>query len=324
MFRTFSLGDVRYTFSSSYFSDPPPPLLPLNIEYNRYTYVRFSARMQEQLIRHVGALKARGAEGSGVEGRGGRRRSRSFAGAGPGPGSSRVPASTPSQPGVSSAGGVSAGAGKRKRSLASLSGAGLGSSGVTGLADEGEEGKTAATAGTGAGVEGETEKEVAERERKAEEEQEATVAAARPALIFCRVVDALQVALKSRRVRGDGDGGGSGAALASSAAASIAVGGDQGVLEIFLSGGDDFLLAASRAAHEAYESAIKPLSRGGGVATILQMMGLRDAFARDSGLLEEGRDETGEKNLAVASRERVMNLLCEGELFAVACSRSSV
>ncbi|CAN0431875.1 unnamed protein product [Ectocarpus fasciculatus] len=157
--------------------------------------------------------------------------------------------------------------------------------------------------------EGEDEEEEEERERREEEEQEESVLAARPALIFCRVVDALQSALKS--------GGGGSAAAAVAAAA----GGGQGTLEVFLSGGDDFLLAASSAAHEAYESAIKPLSKNGGVVAILAAMGVKEDFASAvvSGDGEQGA--IGEREKAAACRTRVLNLLCEGEIFAVAGSR---
>lgn len=153
---------------------------------------------------------------------------------------------------------------------------------------------------------------MAERERKAEEEHEATILASRPALVFCRVVDALQSALKGA------PGGGSRASVPTSRAAQ------QGALEVFLSGGDDLLFAASRAAHEAYESAVKPLGDGGGVVESLRAMGLKDAFAAVDGVGggEGERGERGEKELAAACRERVMNLLCEGELVGVARARS--
>lgn len=151
---------------------------------------------------------------------------------------------------------------------------------------------------------------MAERERKAEEEHEATLSAARPALIFCRVVDALQSALKR-----SSDG--------SRVSAPTSRAAQQGALEVFLTGGDDLLFAASRAAHEAYESAVKPLGDGGGVVENLRAMGLKDAFgAVDVVAGGEGREERGEKELAAACRERVMNLLCEGELVAIASARS--
>ncbi|CAM9314178.1 unnamed protein product, partial [Ectocarpus sp. 6 AP-2014] len=142
--------------------------------------------------------------------------------------------------------------------------------------------------------------------RREEEEQEESVLAARPALIFCRVVDALQSALKS--------GGGGNAAAAVAAAA----GGGQGTLEVFLSGGDDLLLAASSAAHEA----IKPLSKNGGVVAILAAMGLKEDFASAVVGGEREAGAMGEREKAEACRARVLNLLCEGEVFALAGSRS--
>lgn len=182
---------------------------------------------------------------------------------------------------------------------------------MTGAADDEEDGDTSAAM---AAAEEEGEDEAAERERREDEDQEDTIVAARPALIFCRVVDALQAALKpGGEERGTAAGTGTGR-------------GGHGALEAFLSGGDDFLLAASSAAHEAYERAIKPLSKGGGVVANLEAMGLRDAFAEDAGggggSARGERESRGERERAAACRERVMNLLCEGELFALAGSRS--
>lgn len=165
----------------------------------------------------------------------------------------------------------------------------------------------------------ETAEDAAAREREAEEAREAAVSAARPALVFCRVVDALQHALKS----------GAGAAIGSTSSSTAS---QQGTLDVFLSGGDDFLQAASRAAYEAYEAAVSPAGSGGGVDEIISAMGLRGVFAGAVEIVEEGArsgikagdDAKNEKKqVAGACRERVMNLLCEGELFAVASSRLS-
>lgn len=235
-----------------------------------------------------------------MEGRAGRRRSRSFAGSG----SPRLTAAGSAQQGSSAA----AITGKRKRfpsSPASSQGGGADASDAHGSSDRDM-------------VDGAGEEDSEERERKVVEEMEASLAAARPALIFCRVVDALQSALKSGHGTDSGDVG-SGAAA--SAAAAAATGSEEGTLEVFLYSGDDFLLAAGRAAHEAYESAIKPLGRGGGVVEILEAMDLRNSFARAGG--QDISEEEGEKNLAAACRERVMNLLCDGELVAASSSRSS-
>lgn len=269
-------------------------------------------RVQEQMIRHAGARKARGVEGSGVEGRGGRRRSRSFAGPGSSP---RVSASSPLQPGGST-GAASTGKRKRSPSNAVSSGTGVNSSSEA-PGEEGEEGAAAALSAAAAAEEGEDEEAAEERERQAEEEREAEVSAARPALVFCRVVDALQAALKPRQD-------------AAVAAAAAAAGGQEAiVLDIFLSGGDDLLLAASRAAHEAYERAVRPVGSGGGVVEVLGAMGLEQAFARWVWRGEERKEKggkekrRGEKEVASACRERVMNLLCEGDLLAVAGYRTS-
>ena len=268
-------------------------------------------RVQEQMIRHAGSRKARGVEGSGVEGRGGRRRSRSFAGPG---GSPRVSASSPSQQGGST-GAASAGKRKRSPSIVVSSGTGVGSSSEARM-EKGEKG-VAAAAAAAAAEEQEDEEAAAERERQAEEEREAEVSAARPALVFCRVVDAMQSALKPRQD------------VAVAAAAAATGGQEATVLEIFLSGGDDLLLAASRAAHEAYERAIRPVGSGGGVVEVLRAMGLERAFARWAWRGEERKEkggkgkQRGEKEVASACRERVMNLLCEGDLLAVAGYRTS-
>lgn len=260
------------------------------------------------MIRHAGSRKARGVEGSGVEGRGGRRRSRSFAGSG---GSPRVSASSPSQQGGST-GAASAGKRKRSPSNAVSSGTGMGSSSGARI-EKGEEGAAEAAAAE----DREDEEAAAERERQAEEEREAEVSAARPALVFCRVVDAMQSALKPRQD-------------VAVAAAAAATGGQEAiVLDIFLSGGDDLLLAASREAHEAYERAIRPVGNGGGVVEVLRAMGLERAFARWAWRGEERKEkggkgkQRGEKEVASACRERVMNLLCEGDLLAVAGYRTS-
>ncbi|CAN0563948.1 unnamed protein product, partial [Ectocarpus sp. 12 AP-2014] len=115
----------------------------------------------EQLIRHAGARKARGVEGSGVEGRGGRRRSRSFAG----PSSPRVSASgsaaaaaaavaSPSQQAGGAGGGVSpaaAAGAKRKRSP---SNAGSSSGGAAGRGSSESEAAAAAAAESGVAMEG--------------------------------------------------------------------------------------------------------------------------------------------------------------------------
>ena len=168
------------------------------------------------------------------------------------------------------------------------------------------------------------EEDAAVREQKEVEEQEAALSVARPALIFCRLVDGFQSALKNS-INGDDasdDGSVVVTSAAAAAAAAAAADSEEGTLELFLSGGDDFLMAAARAAHEAFESATKPLGRGGGVVEILEAMNLRDAFA---GKVEQGDllEGAGEKRLAAACRERVMDLLCDGELAAVASSRSS-
>lgn len=254
---------------------------------------------QEQLIRNAGARKATGIEGSGVEGRAGRRRSRSIAA---GSGSPRLTAAGSAQQSSNAA----AMTGKRKRShnsAASSHGGGMDAS-------DAHESSDRDVAGAG-------ENDSEERERKVVEEMEASLAAARPALIFCRVVDALQSALKSGHGADSGD---IGSGAAASAAAAAATGSEEGTLEVFLYGGDDFLLAAGRAAHEAYESAIKPLGRGGGVVEILEAMDLRNSFARTGG---QDILEKGDNKLAAACRERVMNLLCDGELVAASSSRSS-
>lgn len=251
--------------------------------------------------------KSRGLEGSGVEGRGGRRRSRSFTGsASPRLGATASPngASNQQVGGGNAAGGT---AGKRKRSLSFSSSAAIG-----GL-DAELGGKSEAS--------GMTPEECAKREREDEEAREAAVSVARPALVFCRVVDALQHGLKSGWASGAGGGGGGGTSASSSVG--------QGILELFLSGGDEFLLAASRAAHEAYEAATCHVGSGGGVDEIIAAMGLRSVFAAEAGSMEEHDHETGEsdekreKRLSAACLKRVMNLLCEGELFAAASSRSS-
>lgn len=258
-----------------------------------------------------------------MEGRGGRRRSRSFAGPTSSPRSSAIASPAgPSQQAIGGAIGSTRGKRKRKRSLSG--------SAVAPAAGADSESTAAAVAAVGGmQVEGEGEslsEEAAERERErereAEDEQEAAIAAAKPAVVFCRIVDALQRALKS--------GAGAGA---------IGVAALQGTLEVFLSGGDDFLQAGSRAAHSAYESAIAPVSSGGGVEECINAMGLRGKFASAVWLTGE-REEVGrggaagergagsggreeEKRIIAACRDRVMCLLCEGELFAVTSSRSS-
>lgn len=251
-----------------------------------------------------------------MEGRGGRRRSRSFAG----PGSPRASAASPSQH-LGSSSAAPPGSGKRKRSLSNAAspGAGLDSSEPAGMSAAGAAAGGAASAAAAPEEEAEEEAEdTVERERKVAEEHEAVLLTARPALIFCRVVDALQSALKSGR-NATAEGG---TAAAGEGEGDGGDGQQHGTLELFLSGGDEFLLAASREAHEAFESAIRPLGSGGGVVASLEAMGLRDAFAAGIGL-EEERRERGEKEVAAACRERVMNLLCEGELFVVSGSRSS-
>lgn len=233
-----------------------------------------------------------------MEGRAGRRRSRSIAGSG----SPRLTAASSAQ----QSSGAAAITGKRKRSPNS---AGSSHGGGADASDAHESSDMDVVDRAG-------EEDSEERERKVVEEMEASLAAARPALIFCRVVDALQSALKSGHGADSGDVG-SGAAASAAAAAT---GSEEGTLEVFLYGGDDFLLAAGRAAHEAYESAIKPLGKGGGVVEILEAMDLRNSFARAGGQdISEKRDN----KLAAACRERVMNLLCDGELVAASSSRSS-
>lgn len=255
---------------------------------------RPTSRKQEQLIRHVGAQRARGVEGSGVEGRGGRRRSRSWTG----PGSPRLSASSPSagattQQGSAAGGGL---AGKRKRSL---SGGGppasAGDVDAVGKAEGGRKG----------------EEDVEMEQEDEEEASEAAASMARPALVYCRILDALQHALKSERAGDD--------AVAGSESRSAR----QGILDIFSSGGDDLLQAASRAAFAAYEKATGPVGGGGGVDGNLMEMSLRTTFA-SARITKEGQmSEVGEKKLAAACRERVMNLLSEGELLVLSSSRSS-
>lgn len=247
-----------------------------------------------------------------MEGRGGRRRSRSFAGASGSPRLSAA-ASPPSGPPPHPSGLASNAAtvgGKRKRSLSGSMAAaatapagnldaGLPSLGGAGAMEVDEGGKEE---GQGVSLEEAAERR-RERERAVEEEQEAAISLARPAIVFCRVVDAMQRVLKS----GAGAGGGG--------------------AEVFLAGGDDLLQAASREAHAAYESAVAPVGRGGGVEEGINAMGLRGRFAEAVGVMTAGGDEEGgkmeEKELVAACRKRVMNLLCEGELSAVSSSRSS-
>lgn len=266
-----------------------------------------------------------------MEGRGGRRRSRSFAG----PGSPRLAAASPSQAIGSSggSGGASSAtttAGKRKRSGSSAAvspGTRAMESPGESEAEPGNREDHDETQQQQQQQEQEQqqreEDDAAERDRKAEEDHEATIAAARPALILCRVVDALQSALKSGQGGPHGDTAADKGSAAAAAAAAAAEGVNQGTLQVYLSGGDDFLLAASRSAFEAYEQIVKPLGQGGGTVEILEAMGLKEAFARQgAGVAKDRGEQKGDKEVASDCRERILNLLCEGELFAVSGSRS--
>lgn len=262
--------------------------------------------LQEQLIRHAGAQRVRGVEGSGVEGRGGRRRSRSING----PGSPRFGSSVSPATVSSSQQGGSA-TGKRKRSL-SVAASSMGA----GESDSNERSERST----------EMQEESAERERENEEARDAAVSVARPAIVYFRLIDALQRSLKSGDMSHSVSSGG---ALASSGA------GQGGTLELFLSGGDDFLQGAGRDAHEAYEASICPVGRGGGVDENIAAMDLRATFIGAAGAagpdgegtrgaaVTRGGDVRADRSLAAACRTRVLDLLCEGELFAVASSRPS-
>ncbi|CAM9345181.1 unnamed protein product [Choristocarpus tenellus] len=116
--------------------------------------------------------------------------------------------------------------------------------------------------------------------------EEAIPQVARPAIAFCRMVDALQTALKGNL---SGDGG----------AASEPV-------EVFTKCGDEVLLGASRAAQAALESTLAAPGAGGGIDECFEALGIRGE------ILGKG---------ARSCRERVVELLSEGELQGLAALR---